>query len=205
MTRPATKKTRKTAPDGAISGPEKNAGRKAPSPLPDQRPAQRAGKRTAGTQARTRAESSLLSRPGFLIRRLHQIHCALFAEEVTDAAITPVQYSLLSTLNDHGELDQNSLAHYIGLERTSVAEVLPRLSDRGLLERRRSEQDGRIRLVRLTDAGRELVKAIQPAVLRAHARTIEALPAPERKELVRMMALLVASDTSERAPLLKHR
>ena len=37
----------------------------------------------------------LMSRPGFLIRRLHQIHIALFLEECAGVDITPVQYTLL--------------------------------------------------------------------------------------------------------------
>lgn len=158
---------------------------------------------TTRNRRKDEAKSALLSRPGFLIRRLHQIHCALFAEETADTGITPVQYSLLSTLKEHGELDQNSLAHFIGLERTSVAEVLPRLETRSLIVRRRSEEDGRVRLVKLTDQGEDLVVAMQPAVLRAHKRTIEALSASEQKELVRMMGVLVTADTSKRAPLLK--
>lgn len=152
-----------------------------------------------------KTDYSLWSRPGFLIRRLHQIHSALFAEEVPDATITPVQYSLLSTLAEFGELDQNSLSHRIGLERTSVAEVLPRLEERQLIERKRSEADGRIRIVALTAEGQALLDSLAAAVARAHARTIEALPAAERKELMRMMALLVTADSSERAPLLKRR
>ncbi|THU03799.1 winged helix-turn-helix transcriptional regulator [Lampropedia puyangensis] len=162
-----------------------------------------ASKATAKKSKKT--STALWNRPGFLIRRLHQIHCALFAEETPDANITPVQYSLLSTLQEHGELDQNSLSHRIGLERTSVAEVLPRLEDRKLIERKRSELDGRIRLVALTTEGQTLLDAMSAAVARAHARTVEALSPAERKELIRMMTLLVQADTSERAPLLKQR
>src|SRR5271154_3737164 len=97
-----------------------------------------------------REKSPLLGRPGFLIRRLHQLHCALFIEETRGFNITPVQYSLMTTLAARGELEQNNLALEIGLERTSVAEVVPRLQRRGLLQRRRSATDGRVKLVRLT-------------------------------------------------------
>ena len=34
---------------------------------------------------------SLMRRPGFLVRRLHQIHLALFAEECAAFDLTPVQ------------------------------------------------------------------------------------------------------------------
>ena len=42
----------------------------------------------------------LWQRPGFLIRRLNQIHVALFFESCKGFEITPVQYGLLTT-NGH--------------------------------------------------------------------------------------------------------
>ena len=44
----------------------------------------------------------LQERPGFLIRRLHQIHVALFMEECAAESITPVQYSILTALEHMG-------------------------------------------------------------------------------------------------------
>ena len=100
-----------------------------------------------------RHRSPLFGRPGFLIRRLHQLHCSLFVEETRGHDITPVQYSLMTALGVRGELEQNSLALEIGLERSSVAEVVPRLQRRGLVDRRRSREDGRVKLIRLTPKG----------------------------------------------------
>lgn len=152
--------------------------------------------------AEIHAKSSLFARPGFLIRRLHQIHTALFLEETRAFGITPVQYSLLSALLEHGEMDQNSLATAIGLERTGVAEVLLRLVDRELLERRPSEQDKRVKLVRLSRAGRALVKRMHDAAQRAHDRTIDHLPAAERAKFMLQMARLVhANNARSAAPL----
>lgn len=138
--------------------------------------------------------SPLLGRPGFLIRRLHQLHCSLFLEETREFNITPVQYSLMTALDQRGELDQNSLALEIGLERTSVAEVVPRLQERGLLERRQSPDDGRVRLVRLTRKGRSLLVKMEPAVQRAHDRTIDQVPKTERDAFLLQLIRLVEAN-----------
>lgn len=138
-----------------------------------------------------RKRSPLLARPGFLIRRLHQLHCALFTEETRDFGITPVQYSLMTALGERGELDQNSLALEIGLERTTVADVVLRLYDRGVLDRRQSAMDGRVRLVKLTRKGKSLLKKMAPAVQRAHDRTVEHLPPGERDLFLLQMVTLV--------------
>jgi DNA-binding MarR family transcriptional regulator len=141
-----------------------------------------------------RSRSPLLGRPGFLIRRLHQLHCALFLEETRGYDITPVQYSLMTALAARGELEQNNLALEIGLERSSVAEVVPRLQRRGFVTRRRSLEDGRVKLIRLTRKGAGLLRRMAGAVQRAHDRTIEQLGQPERDWFVLQLIRLVEAN-----------
>jgi DNA-binding MarR family transcriptional regulator len=146
--------------------------------------------------------STLLGRPGFLIRRLHQLHGSLFLEETRDFSITPVQYSLMTALARKGEIDQITLALEIGLERTSVAEVIPRLEARGLLTRRQSPIDKRVKLVKLTRKGRTLVEKMEPAVERAHQRTVEAIPEEERDQfLLNLIRLVEAGNSYGSVPL----
>ncbi|HYB09490.1 MAG TPA: MarR family winged helix-turn-helix transcriptional regulator, partial [Alphaproteobacteria bacterium] len=70
----------------------------------------------------------LWSRPGYLIRRLHQIHQALFLDECRTFRITPIQYGLLTVLSTHPGIDQVTLAAELGIDRTNVADVLARLA-----------------------------------------------------------------------------
>lgn len=162
-------RSRKTGPDGDAT----------PAPTADAAP---------------RKPSALLARPGFLIRRLHQVHVALFLEETQPFNITPVQYSLMTALQERGELDQVSLASEIGLERSGIAEVIPRLEARGLIARRPSELDGRVKLHRLTTRGQSLVLRMREAVDRAHDRTIEQLPKAQRAALLEMLVELVENN-----------
>jgi MarR family transcriptional regulator, lower aerobic nicotinate degradation pathway regulator len=149
-----------------------------------------------------RARSPLLGRPGFLIRRLHQLHYALFLEETHGCNITPVQYSLMTALAARGELEQSGLALEIGLERSSVAEVVPRMQRRGLLSRRRSPEDGRVRLIRLTAKGAALHRRMAKAVERAHRRTIDRLDAPDRDWfLLQLIRLVEANQRVGSVPL----
>jgi hypothetical protein len=64
-------------------------------------------------------------RPGFLIRRLHQIHVALFQKRCAAFEITPLQYSLLSALAKRGTADQTTLADDVA----SIVTRPVRLSD----------------------------------------------------------------------------
>src|SRR3569832_341352 len=77
----------------------------------------------------------LEQRPGFLIRRLHQIHVALFQERCAEFDVTPLQYSLLSALAARGMADQTTLAADVALDRTTTTGALKRLQARRFIER----------------------------------------------------------------------
>ena len=144
----------------------------------------------------------LSQRPGFLIRRLHQIHLALFAEECSAFDVTPVQYSVLTALVGRPAQDQVALALIVGIDRATLAAVLARLAAKKLIRRSVSRQDRRNKLNGLTEAGRSLLAAMDPLAQRAHGRTIEALPLQARAAFVTaMMQLVEAGNAHGRAPL----
>lgn len=142
------------------------------------------------------AELPLADRPGFLVRRLHQIHVALFAEECAPFGITPVQCSVLTALERDAPLDQVSLAGEVGIDRANCTDVLRRLEERKLVRRVTSETDSRAKLCDLTPAGRRLLARLAPAARRAHDRTIRALPATERSAFLRSLARLVEANNA---------
>lgn len=145
---------------------------------------------------------SLQDRPGFLIRRLHQIHVAIFAEECAQYQVTPVQYSVLSALQEHGRSDQISLARETGIDRTNVAEVLHRLEARGLVIRAPGEQDRRTKYASLSRKGTDLVNSMASAAKRAHDRTVAPLTPEQRAPfLAALHALVSANNELGRAPL----
>ena len=144
----------------------------------------------------------LAHRPGFLIRRLHQIHLAMFAEECGAFAITPVQFSILSVAAAQPGLEQARLGYAVGVDRTTLANVVARLEARALLVRVPGTTDRRLKHVSLTQEGLDLLDRIEAPARRAHVRTIEALPAAERDAFLRALAKLVeAGNGYGRAPL----
>src|SRR5438477_4224522 len=95
----------------------------------------------------------LEQRPGYLIRRLHQIHVALFQDKCAAFEITPLQYSLLSALAVRGSADQSTLAADVALDRTTTTGALKRLQSRNFIERGIDREDRRARVCRLTMKG----------------------------------------------------
>lgn len=133
----------------------------------------------------------LWARPGFLVRRLHQIHYALFFEECAAFDITPVQYGLLTTLAANPDLDQNSLCKELGIDRTNLADVLKRLERRGLVKRTRSKLDRRMVLARLTSAGERSTEEMYKAMVRAQERLLQPLSPMERQAFIGTLVRLI--------------
>jgi DNA-binding MarR family transcriptional regulator len=136
----------------------------------------------------------LWSRPGYLIRRLHQIHVALFLEECKAAQLTPVQYGLLTALGVRGELDQGSLAEELGLDRTTAAEVLSRLEARRLVTRKPNPKDRRARLARLTVRGRAVTAGMFAGMQRAQDRLCAPLSQKERDAFMATLVRLIEAN-----------
>ena len=148
--------------------------------------------------------SALWERPGFLLRRLHQIHVSLFFEECSN--ITPVQYGLLSILIDSPPIDQLRLAEKLGVDRTNVGDVLDRLEKRGLVSRCANPADRRMRLVTITESGTEFVRTNYAAMQRAQARLLEPLNEADRSLLHDLLTRLVnGSNHHGRTSLRAHR
>jgi len=131
-------------------------------------------------------------RPGFLIRRLHQIHVSLFAEMCAGHGLTPLQFSLMSSLIDLGRADQTRLAGAIAVDRTTTTGVLKRLETRGLVTRVTSADDRRSRACSLTAQGRALHAAIEASARRAHDTTLMHLTPNEQAVLIGLMKRVIA-------------
>lgn len=143
-------------------------------------------------------DSDLQLRPGFLIRRLHQLHSALFSAACGHENITPVMYSVLSALAHYGPTDQTTLAKAVAIDKTNMTDILDRLKSRGLIKRRASSNDRRIRLTQLTPDGQTLLDRVNPQAEEAHHKTLEALAPEDRDAFVAMMIKIIDANDRPR-------
>jgi DNA-binding MarR family transcriptional regulator len=135
----------------------------------------------------------LEQRPGYLIRRLHQIHVALFQEKCAAFEITPLQYSLLTALAKRGTADQTTLALDIALDRTTTTGALKRLQSRGFVDRATAHHDRRSQACRLTRAGAVLLRRMEKSARAAHLETVDALSKADQKRFIALMQKIVTA------------
>lgn len=134
------------------------------------------------------------ARPGFLIRRLHQIHYAIFFEECKEGGITPVQYGVLTVLAREPWLDQTAIGYEVGLDRTTAADVIKRLEEKGLVQRRINKLDRRSRQAAVTEKGLSMMGHLQDSMTRSQRRLLQPLSPRDQKIFMSLLLELVEAN-----------
>ncbi len=135
----------------------------------------------------------LWSRPGFLIRRLHQLSVSIFYVETNELDLTPVQFGALSIVAVHPGIEQLDLGAELGIDRANVADVVSRLVKSGHLVREISERDRRARNIFLTESGKALVCAANRRFKAVQKRLLAPLDDEGRELFIAQLNLLIES------------
>lgn len=140
--------------------------------------------------------------PGHLVRRLQQIAVALFMAETGLYDLTPLQYAALLAIRENPGCDQTTLANYVALDRSTIADVVERLESKRLIRRKPGVRDRRTKRLDLTAAGRKLVVAASPAVGAVQDIILSPLKPAERAVFMALLRRLVhLNNERSRAPL----
>src|ERR1700694_5675398 len=100
--------------------------------------------------------------PGHLMRRALQGMNVLWSQEVSHTITSP-QFAALNALHREPNIDQRTLGQRISLDRSTMAEVVARLTVRGLIRSERHSSDGRRKTIRLTPRGYRALQQLIPA------------------------------------------
>jgi DNA-binding MarR family transcriptional regulator len=141
--------------------------------------------------------SQLYARPGFLLRRAHQISAAVFENECRSVGLTPAQFGVLSVLLASPGLDQSSLARALGFDKVTVLRVLRGLETRGLIARAPAPASRRNLAISLSAEGLALLKQAQEPAERAYDRLMAPLSRTQRTQLVELLQVLTTGLENE--------
>lgn len=89
-------------------------------------------------------------------------------------------------------IETREIAVESGISKATLTGVLKTLEKLGFAERSRSDEDGRLVLVSLTETGRALMEQLFPAFNRQEIALVAQVPASERGSLADMLRILTA-------------
>jgi MarR family transcriptional regulator, lower aerobic nicotinate degradation pathway regulator len=142
------------------------------------------------------ARESFSRLPGHLIRRVHQVATAIFAEECR-GELTAVQYAALVAIGAHPRIDATRLSAIIYFDRSTIGDVLDRMDAKGWIVRQSTPTDRRIKRLTLSREGRKVLRRVAPAILRVQERLLEPLTAGEAKTIVSLLAKMADVQTPD--------
>lgn len=139
----------------------------------------------------------LYAMPGHLVRRIHQISGALFAEEMGSHDLTSVQFAALYAIRAHPGVDATRLSALVAFDRSTIGGVLERLETKGWISRAHAAGDRRTKRLHLTASGEALLQEVDAGVVRVQERLLAPLSPAERKTLMRLLSKLAALHAEE--------
>lgn len=107
---------------------------------------------SSGTEA---GEVGVAEQAWTLLFSLLHTHMRNFPALAAEFELSPVQAHVLRQLGEEA-LAMSTLANYLSCDASNVTGLVDRLEARGLVERRSSEQDRRVKMLVLTEAGAAL-------------------------------------------------
>jgi MarR family transcriptional regulator, lower aerobic nicotinate degradation pathway regulator len=127
---------------------------------------------------------------GFLLRRAHQRHVALFQEAMADADLTPTQFTALIKVVELGRATQNQLGRLVATDPATIQGVVQRLIARGLVGRAADPMDRRSAVLTPTETGLALAQRAVGLARGITAATLEPLNAAERSHFLALLRKL---------------
>lgn len=128
---------------------------------------------------------------GVLLARLGQESMARFRRALRPLDLSAQHFIVLKQLQTIGAASQAVLADALGIDYSNLASVTAELSDRGLIERYRHENDRRRYVVELSERGAEVVAEADQAIADGEEQMLSTLDDGDRErfwELLREVA-----------------
>lgn len=97
----------------------------------------------------------------------------VYAEEMRPAGLARSQFAVLEHLDRGGPAAVSELARHLYMERTTLTRNLRPLQQAGLVTRTAQPGDARVKLIAITDSGRDRLETARDCWRRAQARLLE--------------------------------
>lgn len=133
----------------------------------------------------------------FNVSLMHQFHRAsqladdAFSTAATKHDLTPRQFIVLSATAKHDGLSQTNIVQMTGIDRSTIADIIRRMTRAGLLSRQRTKQDARAYAVKITDYGREVLESTKDVVREVDEALLDRISPHQREEFRRSLAALL--------------
>src|SRR3978361_48192 len=118
--------------------------------------------------------------PSHLLRRCVQYANDLFSREQGASDLTKQQFTVLAAVEQNEGMSQTDLVGITGIDRSTLAEMIRRMIEKGLLDPERAESDQRAKAVRIAASGQKSLRSARTASERVERPLLPGLAATDR-------------------------
>jgi len=130
---------------------------------------------------------------GFLLRRNHLYGSRLLAARIASENITLGMWYFLRALWERDGVTQRELSRHLGAVEPTAVTAVEQMERRGLVRRVRDPEDGRRRIVHLTEKGRDLEGKLLPYAKEVNEIALEGIPKEDIEHLRRSLLKIKAN------------
>ena len=133
-----------------------------------------------------------------MLHRASQYSEELFAKALETSDLTARQLIVLEVVASEDKPSQTAICEKSGIDRSTLADMVRRLIDKGLLARKRTKEDARRYAVRLTDEGRKVLDRELPRFQEVDKHILNALAPGQRQDFAAGLQRIL--EASEKVP-----
>lgn len=116
-----------------------------------------------------------------------------FRRRLAHLQLTPDQFTVMRTLLEAEGITQRELTHLISSDPNTVAALVNRMEQAGLLERETHERDRRANRLRLARRGKVKYEKARVVAVELQHEVLSVLPETEREEFLEQLELIGAA------------
>ena len=139
---------------------------------------------------KSKRNGALGGSPSHLMHRVLQLALDIYSEETGPDGLTQRQFAVLEAVSQKSGLTQTDLVRATGIDRSTLADLVSRMTTKGLLAREQSSIDARAKTVSLSGPGQAALDAARPKVEAADKRIMALLPKAKRDGFLGLLAEL---------------
>jgi len=124
---------------------------------------------------------------GFVLHDVARFLRKRFEQRARCLGLTRSQWQVLAFLAPNEGIHQGGLAELLEVEPITLARIIDRLEEHGLVKRRQHPTDRRAWLLFLTERAHPMLERIQRMAERTRAEALEGISEAERTELMRLL------------------
>ena len=140
----------------------------------------------AGHKSKSKLERSAYH----LLKRAAQFAADKYSANAGKSGLTQRQFIVLTVVDANDGVSQTELVKQSGIDRSTLADMISRLTAQGYLKRKRSRNDARTNVVRLTATGRRAMNAMQPNAAEVDKKILSVIPTAKRKIFMDLLLIL---------------